>query len=339
MDVTPRKRAKVLALHQHTKKSQREIANCVGVSQPTVHRLIKKFQIEKDLTPNRKGNCGRKKKTTPRTDAYLLRESKLNPRKTSFELQKDLVSAGTVVDSSTVRRRLLAVGRRARRPIKKQLLTSKMKQKRLIWAKKYQDWTCEQWRQVLFSDESHFLVQGVRSQHVRRSKGEPLKESHIDQTVKHPLKKMFWGCFSYYGVGPLKPVEGMMNSEKYLDVLKQKVIPEIAKKFPEGSGIFQQDLAPCHTSRKVKNFFSSNNILVLDWPGNSPDLNPIENLWSIIKLRPRKRDCTTMVKLIEAIIDCWFRDPQIQENCKKLIDSMPKRVKSVLTSRGGHIRY
>ena len=59
MDVTPRKRAKVLALHQQTKKSQRKIAKCVGVSQPTVHRLIKKFQIEKDLTPNRKGNCGR----------------------------------------------------------------------------------------------------------------------------------------------------------------------------------------------------------------------------------------------------------------------------------------
>ena len=87
MDVTPRKHAKVLALHQNTKKSQKEIAKCVGVSQPTVHRLIKNFQIEKHLTPNRKGNCGRRKKTTPRTDAYLLRESKFNPRKTNFQLQ------------------------------------------------------------------------------------------------------------------------------------------------------------------------------------------------------------------------------------------------------------
>ena len=148
---------------------------------------------------------------------------------------------------------------------------------------------------------------------------------------------MFWGCFSYYGVGPLKPVEGMMNSEKYLDVLTKKVIPEMAKKFPEGSGIFQQDLAPCHTSRKVKNFTNLNNISVLNWPGNSPDLNSIENLWSIIKLCLRKS--TTMLKLIEAILDCWYRDTQIQENCKKLIYLMPKRVKSVLTSRGGHIRY
>ena len=179
----------------------------------------------------------------------------------------------------------------------------------------------------------------MRSQHVRISKGEPLKESHIDQAVKHPPKKMFWGYFSYYGVGPLKPVEGVMNSEKYLDVLTKIVIPEIERKFPEGSGVFQEDLATYHTSRKVKNFINLNNILVLDWPGNSPDLNPIENLWSIIKLHLRRRDCTTMVKRIEAIINYWCCDPQIQENCKKLIDSMSKRVKLVLTSCGGHIRY
>ena len=101
-----------------------------------MHRLINKFQIEKDLTPNRKGNCGRKKKTTPRTDANLLRESKFNPRKTNFQLQQNLTSVGVMVDSSTVRRRLLAVGREARRPIKKQLLTTKMKRKDFIWAKK-----------------------------------------------------------------------------------------------------------------------------------------------------------------------------------------------------------
>ena len=89
----------------------------------------------------------------------------------------------------------------------------------------------------------------------------------------------------------------MINSEKYLDVLTKKVIPEMARKFPEGSEIFQQDLVPSHTSRKVKNFINFKNISVLDWPGNSPDLNLIENRWNIIKLCLQRRDCTT-VKLI-----------------------------------------
>ena len=110
------------------------------------------------------------------------------------------------------------------------------------------------------------------------------------------------------------------------------------KVFPDGSGIFQQDLAPCHT-KKVTKFFADNDIRVLEWPGNSPDLNPIENLWAIIKQRLRGKDCTTMEKLIEAIIQLWYRDPQIIQNCKNLVDSMPGRVKQVLERRGGHIRY
>ena len=77
-------------------------------------------------------------------------------------------------------------------------------------------------------------------------------------------------------------------------------------------------------------------ITVLDWPGNSPDLNPIENLWSIVKNRLRKMDCTTKIKLIEAVIHVWFHDEEIKKICKTLVLSMKKRVKSVLENKGGH---
>lgn len=106
---------------------------------------------------NVRGNVAVRKKTTPRDDAYLIRQSKTNPRKTSDALNTDLKQKGIEISSSTVRRRLLAVGTRARRPVKKQLLTKAMKEKRYKWAKKYKDWTKEQWRKVIFSDESHFL--------------------------------------------------------------------------------------------------------------------------------------------------------------------------------------
>ena len=104
------------------------------------------------------------------------------------------------------------------------------------------------------------------------------------------------------------PIEGMMNSKKYTDVLTKTVALEM-ERFPEGSEVFQQDLAPSHISRKVKNVYALENISVLVWLGNSPDLNTVGNLWSIIKLQLRRKDRATMVKLIEAIIECRYRDP------------------------------
>ena len=109
--------------------------------------------------------------------------------------------------------------------------------------------------------------------------------------------------------------------------------------FPDDGGIFQHDLAPCYSSKKVKTVFLKHKLNVLEWLGNSPDLNPVENLWAIIKSRLQKLDCTTTTKLMEAIILAWFRDPQIKENCQKLLESMPKRVMQVLKSKGGHISY
>ena len=100
----------------------------------------------------------------------------------------------------------------------------------------------------------------------------------------------------------------------------------------------QQDLATCHTSKKVKKFMVKNNIKTLKWPGNSPDLNPIEILWAIGKKRLRKHDCTTKTKLTSTILQIWIEDTEIQIIYKNLVDSMPNRVQKVIAARGGHIK-
>jgi len=73
----------------------------------------------------------------------------------------------------------------------------------------------------------------------------------------------------------------------------------------------------------VKKFLSDNNIEVLKWPGDSPDLNPIENLWAIIKKELQNYDCTTTTKLIGATISIWYRGGEITKMCEKLVESMP----------------
>ena len=131
----------------------------------------------------------------------------------------------------------------------------------------------------------------------------------------------------------------MIKADKYIKVIRRKEVRDMERAFPNGGRIFQQDLAPCHIVKKLKKIFEENYIKVSDWPGNLPDLSPIENSWSIVKTRLLKRDCTTQTNLIGAIIDVWYRDQEIAQTCEKLVKLMPKRIKELITNRGGHISY
>ena len=126
-----------------------------------------------------------------------------------------------------------------------------------------------------------------------------------------------------------------MNSKVYLPIIERRVSKELADLHPDA--IFQQDSAPCHKAKIITNYFKKMKIKVLDWAGNSPDLNPIENLWSIVKNRLRKLDWTTKNKLIQSVIHVWFHDEEIKEICKNLILSMKNRVDLVLKAKCGHI--
>ncbi|KAJ4447111.1 hypothetical protein ANN_09111 [Periplaneta americana] len=260
MDTTPRKRSKIITLAEQSSMTQRQIAAECHIGLATVNSIIKRYRETGSITTQRKGNCGRKRKTSPADDRLIVRKSKLNPRLTAVDLTRELMATtGANIHVTTVRRRLLEAGRRARKPIKKQLLTPVMCKKRLMWAKLHQHWTVNHWKNVLFFDESHFEVHSRRVSYVRK-RSEKVTAAHLHQAPKYPPKVMFWGCFTHEGPGALIPIKGMMNSDKYIHLLKTRIVPQLQKSFPDGRGVFQQDLAPCHTSRKTTEFFNKKNI-------------------------------------------------------------------------------
>ena len=88
----------------------------------------------------------------------------------------------------------------------------------------------------------------------------------------------------------------------------------------------------------MKEFFGENSIDVLEWPGNSPDLNPIENVWHIVGRLVRDRKPTNKRELQEAVIHVWHHEIT-PELCKDLIGSMKRRCEAVIKSRGGPTKY
>ena len=103
------------------------------------------------------------------------------------------------------------------------------------------------------------------------------------------------------------------------------------------SYIFQQDNDPKHTSRLVKCWFTENKINVLDWPAQSPDLNPIENLWAHVQKGLRNRTSTNQGHLLQNIQEIWSKINI--KVCQDLVASMPKRCAAVIRNKGYPTKY
>ncbi len=91
---------------------------------------------------------------------------------------------------------------------------------------------------------------------------------------------MIWGAMSSAGVGPLCFLKTNVTAPVYQEILEHFMLPCADQLFKDADFIFQQDFAPAHTAKSTKSWLNDHGVGVLDWPANSPDLNPIDNLLS-----------------------------------------------------------
>ena len=315
--------------------SSAELAERFGVRKATILALLAKYRRTGSVDDLR--GRGRPRLSTDRQDRTLARLALRTPLMRSRALRQTWDEVyGVQASSRTVRRRLNEANIYTIIAPKKPLLTPAHRQQRLQWAHDHANWTVDDWKRVVFSDECQVqLIQSSQRRYVSRRRGIANQPDVVRPRVPFGGGSlMLWGAITADRVFPLHRVVGTLTTDIYINILAQYIRP-FFENHPNWT--LQQDNAPCHKSRRSMKWFANNNITVMRWPPNSPDLNIIEHLWSYLKRRLDTNVVHGLDQLWEASRDI-FHDVDMAE-IEHLYDSMPNRCQEVIRRNGGNTHY
>uniref|UniRef100_A0A8C5Q5S0 Transposase n=1 Tax=Leptobrachium leishanense TaxID=445787 RepID=A0A8C5Q5S0_9ANUR len=329
-------RSRIVDLHK-AGKGYKSISKSLDVHVSTLRQTVckwRKFSTVATL-PRR----GRPVKMTARAQRRMLNEVKKNPRVSAKDFQKSLAHANIFIDTSRIRKTLNKNGVHGRTPRRKPLLSKRNITPRLKFATEHLDVPQHYWQNILWTDETKIELFGKNTQYyVWRKKRYSTPTSKPHPTVKHGGGSiMVWGCFAASGPGRIVVIDGKINSRVYQDILQENVRPSVCQLKLRRGWVMQQENDPEHTSNSTKEWLQQNKIRLLEWPSQSPDLNPIEMLWHDLRRAIHTRHPKNIATLKQFCEEEWSKITP--DRCAGLICNYRKSLVEVIAAKGGSTSY
>lgn len=305
-----------------------KIAKIVKCNRKTVNHWLNRWNETKDLFD--RPRSGAPRKTTVEQDQMMVDAALDEMSATSKTIHDELADDEVTVSQTTIQRRLKDAGLKYSKPLSKPLLSEWHRQQRLAWAKSMKNYD---WSKVMASDETQISLHATHKFTWQRP-----GERKVVRTVKYPLKVNVWGCLSEKGFGRVFCFKENLNSEFLChNVYRKALLPSARQNFGQSQWFLLEDNDPKHRSNYSRTWKSDHEIVTLSWPSLSPDMNPTENVWSLLKVKVTQRRPRTLEDLVAAIQNEWNELPR--ELAYNLMNSMERRVQSLIDSSGDYTLY
>ncbi|KAI4472017.1 transposable element-related [Holotrichia oblita] len=284
-------------------------------------------------------NCqgsGHPKISTIQDDERLVEQIQEHPFETANEAVRNTGFPGCL---RTAQRRIREVGLRSCVAVNKTFLTPAWKEERIGFALQYLG--RQHFRNnVIYTDEKMFQSWYNGKVKVYRPPGTRFQNKYINKVRTNPRFSInVWGWLSARGMGVLWHIENRLNSDVYINILENVMLPSVTVLYPDRNFALLQDNCPVHNSRRTRQWLNRNNISVLDFPRYSGDLNIIENVWGLMVRNIAKQNIhiQNQEQLSELVQAASENIPE--EFLINLVHSMPQRIAAVLNARGENIKY
>jgi transposase len=322
------------AIHQKLQSQNYEI------TYQTIKNWVKKIE-NNEVIMSDKPKEGRPKMIGEDTKTKIIQIIEQNRRTTATDIANNSTINYKGLSDRTFQRFIKdELGYKARRPKKKYHISDLNIKNRLEWAQNHEHWN-EEWKKIVFTDECKLFASKNGVDFIRRKDGEILEEyDQVTQMFHGGKEIMVWGMISYDGPIEFLRVKGKLDSHNFIELIEPVIdrLPTLTS--DEEYLVYQQDNARSHIAQSTIDFFNEKNVELLPWPAQSPDLSPIENIWSYLKDELFKlRGEITNKKTLFALAEKSFYSEKVRSLCKILYEGMNRRIDAVIFNKGKQINY